>query len=141
MRNCYIEKEKIKKNIEVKIMVDKEKSEIDKLLYKKKAEIERSRVPDSAKIKKRLTEEQKKTIKELYATGDYSYAKLARLFSSTPRTISKTINPEYAERVNQKNKEYYANYNISPEKRAEYNRKIKEKKRQLYLDGILKIDK
>lgn len=119
----------------------KEKLETDKLLYKKKAEIEKARVPDSAKIKKRLTEEQKKTIKELYATGDYSYAKLARLFSSTPRTISKTINPEYAERVNQKNKEYYANYNISPEKRAEYNRKIKEKKRQLYLDGILKIDK
>lgn len=41
----------------------------------------------------RLTKEQKQSIKKLYATGKYSYAKLARIYGVSPSTIQITIHP------------------------------------------------
>ena len=57
--------------------------------------------------RKRLTDEQRAEIKELYGTGCYSLNGLAKRFNVSKKTILLIVNSESAERAKQYRKEHW----------------------------------
>ena len=90
--------------------------------------------------RKKLTDEQREKIKELYGTGLYSLNDLAKRFEVSKKTILLTVNPESAENAKRYRKE---NWKEWQRKGEEWNKTVKEHrayKHQLYKEGKLKED-
>ena len=88
--------------------------------------------------RKKLTNEQREKIKELYGTGFYSLNGLAREFNVSKKTILLIVNEDSAERAKQYRKEHWKEWQ---RKGDEHNKAIantRKYKHSLMLKGELK---
>lgn len=88
--------------------------------------------------RKRLTDEQRNKIKELYGTGCYSLNDLAKQFEVSKKTILLIVNKDSAERAKQYRKEHWKEWQ---RKGKEHNKAImntRQYKQKLYKEGKLK---
>ena len=88
--------------------------------------------------RKRLTDEQRKEIKELYGTNHYSLNDLAKRFEVSKKTILLIVNSDSAEKAKQYRKEHWKEWQRKGE---EHNRAImntRKYKYELYKDGKLR---
>ena len=99
---------------------------------------EKIRLSPSQDRRRKLTDEQKQQIKELYATGLYSQRALAREFNVNRSTIAIIVNPERAKAVSERRKEHANDYKYDKETWAKVKREHRHYKQSLYLKGELK---
>lgn len=88
--------------------------------------------------RKRLTDEQRKEIRELYETGFYSLNNLAKKFNVSKKTILLIVNDESAERAKQYRKEHWREWQRKGEEHNEAIKKTRKYKNELYKNGKLK---
>lgn len=101
---------------------------------------EKIRLNEKQDRRKRLIEEQRKEIRELYSTGLYSLNGLAKRFNVSKKTILLIVNEKSAEKAKQYRKEHWKEWQ---RKGAEHNKTIQKTRRykqELYLKGELKED-
>lgn len=90
--------------------------------------------------RKKLSDEQRKEIKELYGTGYYSLSGLARKFEVSKKTILLIVNEESADKAKQYRKENWKQWQGTKEEHREAIKKTRIYKHQLYKEGKLKED-
>ncbi len=90
--------------------------------------------------RKRLTDEQRKEIKELYGTGLYSLNGLAKRYEVSKKTILLIVNENSAEKAKQYRKEHWREWQRVGEEHNEAIKKTRRYKQSLYLKGELKED-
>lgn len=90
--------------------------------------------------RKKLADEQKKEIRELYETGCYSLNGLAKRFEVSKKTILLIVNDESAEKAKQYRKEHWREWQGTKEEHREAIKKTRRYKQKLYIDGELKED-
>ena len=88
--------------------------------------------------RKRLTDEQREIIKELYGTGLYSLNDLAKKFNVSKKTILLIVNKDSAERAKQYRKENWKQWQRTGEEHNEAIKKTRAYKHKLYKEGKLK---
>lgn len=88
--------------------------------------------------RKKLTDEQRKEIKELYGTGHYSLNGLAKRFGVSKKTILLIVNENSAERARQYRKENWKEWQGTKEEHREAIKKTRKYKHKLYKEGKLK---
>ena len=88
--------------------------------------------------RKKLTEEQRKEIKKLYGTGNYSLNDLAKQFNVSKKTILLIVNKNSAEKAKQYRKEHWKEWERKGEEKNKDVRNYRRYKNQLYKDGKLK---
>lgn len=87
--------------------------------------------------RRKLTDEQKSKIKEMYATGEWSLNKLAVQFSVSKKTILLLVNPNSADRAKEYRKENWREFQKPKEERTRATREHRRYKQALYLSGQL----
>ena len=90
--------------------------------------------------RKRLTDEQRKEIKELYGTGYYSLNDLAKRFNVSKKSILLIVNNDSAERAKQYRKEHWKEWQRKGKEHNEAISKTRKYKQSLMLKGELKED-
>lgn len=90
--------------------------------------------------RKRLTDEQRKEIKDLYGTGCYSLNGLAKMFEVSKKTILLIVNEDSAEKAKQYRKEHWKEWQPTKEEHREAIKKTRHYKQSLMLEGKLKED-
>lgn len=90
--------------------------------------------------RKKLTDEQREEIKELYGTGSYSLNNLAKRFEVSKKTILLIVNENSAERAKQYRKEHWREWQRTGEEWNETIKKTRRYKQKLYKDGKLFTD-
>lgn len=90
--------------------------------------------------RKKLTEEQRKEIKELYSTGLYSLNGLAKRFEVSKKTILLIVNEESAEKAKQYRKDNWREWQRTGEEHNKAIRNTRKYKHELYIKGELKED-
>jgi predicted DNA-binding protein YlxM (UPF0122 family) len=88
--------------------------------------------------RKRLTDEQRKEIRELYGTGFYSLNDLAKKFNVSKKTVLLIVNDESAKRAKEYRKEHWKEWKGTKEEHREAIKKTRRYKHKLYVDGKLK---
>lgn len=88
--------------------------------------------------RKKLTDEQREEIKELYGTGLYSLNGLAKQFNVSKKTILLIVNEESAERAKQYRKEHWHEWKGTKEEHREAIKNTRRYKNELYKNGKLK---
>ena len=88
--------------------------------------------------RKRLTDEQRNDIKELYGTGCYSLNDLAKRFNVSKKTVLLIVNSESADRAKQYRKEHWREWQRTGEEWNEIVKEHRKYKQKLYKDGKLK---
>lgn len=88
--------------------------------------------------RRKLTDEQKNEIIELYSTGNWSLNKLAKQFDVSKKTILLIVNPNSAERARQYRQENWREFQRTKEERTKTIREHRRYKQSLYLRGELK---
>ena len=88
--------------------------------------------------RKRLTDEQRKEIKEMYETGGYSLNGLAKKFNVSKKTILLIVNNNSAEKAKQYRKEHWKEWQRTGEEWNEIVRNHRKYKQELYKEGKLK---
>lgn len=88
--------------------------------------------------RKRLTNEQREEIKELYGTGYYSLNDLAKRFNVSKKTILLIVNKESEERARQYRKEHWREWQRVGKEHNEAIKKTRKYKHELYKEGKLK---
>lgn len=88
--------------------------------------------------RKKLTDEQRKEIKELYGTGFYSLNDLAKRFEVSKKTVLLIVNKDSAERAKQYRKENWREWQGTKEEHREAIKKTRKYKHELYKNGKLK---
>ena len=88
--------------------------------------------------RKRLTDEQRKEIKELYGTGFYSLNDLAKKFNVSKKTILLIVNKDSAEKAKQYRKEHWKEWQRTGTEHNEAIKKTRRYKQSLMLKGELK---
>ena len=99
---------------------------------------EKIRLSETQDRRRRLTTEQQEEIRELYATGSYSWKQLAEIYGCSKSRIGQIVNPDRDEKCKARIREHWRDYQ---RKGDEWNRTIKEHrqyKQQLYLKGELR---
>lgn len=87
--------------------------------------------------RRKLTEDEKQRIREIYASGCIGQRPLAQMFGVSRSTIQVIVNPERAEAVRQRVKEHWRDYRPSKEEWAETMKEHRHYKQELYLKGKL----
>lgn len=90
--------------------------------------------------RKRLTDEQREEIKDLYGTGCYSLNDLAKMFDVSKKTVLLIVNKESEERARQYRKEHWKEWQRTGKEHNEAIKKTRKYKYELYKDGKLKED-
>lgn len=88
--------------------------------------------------RKRLTDEQRKEIEELYGTGHYSLNDLAKKFNVSKKTILLIVNSDSAERARQYRKEHWKEWQRKGEEHSKAIMNTRRYKQSLMLKGELK---
>lgn len=88
--------------------------------------------------RKKLTDEQREVIKELYGTGCYSLNGLAKEFNVSKKSILLIVNEESAEKAKQYRKEHWKEWQRKGEEHNEAIKKTRKYKQSLMLKGELK---
>lgn len=90
--------------------------------------------------RRKLTDEQREEIKNLYGTGCYSLNGLAKRFEVSKKTILLIVNENSAERARQYRKENWQEWKGTKEEHREAIKKTRRYKYELYKNGELKKD-
>ena len=90
--------------------------------------------------RRKLTDEQRKEICDLYETGKYSSRQLADVFGVSKRTILIIVNPNCAETARAYRKAHWKEFQHSREERTTAAREHRRYKQSLYLQGLLVAD-
>ena len=90
--------------------------------------------------RRRLTDEQRKQIKELYQTGNFSLNDLAKQFNVSKKTILLIVNKDSADTARLYRKEHWRDYQKTGEEWNEIIREHRRYKQKLYKEGKLKED-
>ena len=88
--------------------------------------------------RKRLTDEQRKEIRELYGTGFYSLNDLAKQFNVSKKTILLIVNENSAEKAKQYRKEHWKDWQRKGEEHNKAIMNTRKYKHSLMLKGELK---
>ena len=88
--------------------------------------------------RKKLTDEQREEIRELYGTGCYSLNGLAKQFNVSKKLILLIVNEQSAEKAKQYRKEHWREWQRTGEEWNETVRKYRAYKQELYKEGKLK---
>ena len=88
--------------------------------------------------RKRLTDEQRESIKELYGTGFYSLNDLAKKFNVSKKTVLLIVNKDSAEKAKQYRKENWKQWQQTGKEHNEAIKNTRRYKQNLYNDGKLK---
>lgn len=88
--------------------------------------------------RKRLTDEQRERIKELYGTGLYSLNDLAKKYSVSKKTILLIVNKDSAEKAKQYRKEHWKDWQRKGEEHNKAIANTRKYKQSLYKSGKLK---
>ena len=88
--------------------------------------------------RKRLTDEQRKRIDDLYGTGAYSLNDLAKKFGVSKKTILLIVNKDSAEKAKQYRKDHWKDWQRTGKERNEAVQNYRKYKQQLYKEGLLK---
>jgi predicted DNA-binding protein YlxM (UPF0122 family) len=88
--------------------------------------------------RKRLTEEQREKIKELYGTGLYSLNGLAKEFNVSKKTVLLIVNEESAKKAKQYRKEHWKEWQRHGEEHNKAIANTRRYKHSLMLKGELK---
>ena len=99
---------------------------------------ERIKLNEPQDRRKKMTEEQREEIRELYSTGLYSLNGLAKQYNVSKKTILLIVNKESAERAKEYRKEHWREWARKGEEWNEVVRKYRKYKQELYLKGELK---
>ena len=91
--------------------------------------------------RKRLTDEQREEIKELYGTGFYSLNDLAKKFNVSKKSILLIVNKESAERAKQYRKEHWKEWQRKGEEHNKAIKNTRHYKHKLYVEGKLKEER
>lgn len=98
---------------------------------------EKIKLSETQDRRRRLTSEQQEEIRNLYATGLYSWKQLAGMYGCSKSRVGQIVNPERDAKVKARIKEHWRDYQLKGE---EWNATIREHRRykqQLYLKGKL----
>ena len=87
--------------------------------------------------RRRLTDQDKEKIRELYATGKYGHRPLARMFHVSRSLIRIIVDPARAEKVKDRMKAHWRDYTRNKEKHAAAIRGTRNYKYGLYKAGII----
>lgn len=87
--------------------------------------------------RRKLTDDQKKEIKEMYATGNWSLSKLGKEFGVSKKTILLIVNPVSADKAKKYCKENWREFQPTKEQRTKATREHRRYKQSLYLSGQL----
>lgn len=87
--------------------------------------------------RRKLTDEQKELIKEMYATGNWSLKKLGDQFRVNKKTILLLVNPNSANKAKEYSKENWKEFQGTKEERTRATREHRRYKQSLYLSGKL----
>ena len=85
--------------------------------------------------RRKLTDEQYEEIRHKYATGEYSYNKLAKEYGVSKKLILLIVNQESRRKNNERIKEHWREYKDSNEKRREVMKEHRAYKKKLYDEG------
>ena len=96
------------------------------------------RLSQSQDRRRKLTDEQKEKIRELYATKEYSSRTLAQMYGVSKSTVLIIVNPSRARQVSQRIKEHWKDYQPTKDVRAAIMKEHRHYKRDLYNKGELK---
>lgn len=88
--------------------------------------------------RRKLSDEQRLKIKELYTTGFYSLNDLAKEFNVSKKTILLIVNKDSAERAKEYRKEHWEDWKLTKEEHREAIKKTRRYKQNLYINGKLK---
>lgn len=91
--------------------------------------------------RRKLTDEQKLNIIELYESGFWSLQQLADKYKVSKKTILLTVNKESAEKAKQYCKDNWKKYQQDTTSHTKAVRKHRRYKQRLYLQGKLKEEK
>ena len=101
---------------------------------------EKIKLPKELDRRIKLTDEQRKEIRDLYGTGCYSLNGLAKQFNVSKKTILLIVNEESALKAKQYRKEHWREFQGTKEEHREAIKKTRKYKQSLMLDGKLKED-
>ena len=88
--------------------------------------------------RRKLTENQRQQIRDLYATGMYSLQEIADRFPCCKKTVLLIVNPESAAKAKQYTAANWRKYQQTKEQRAATQRALRHYKQELYQAGELK---
>lgn len=88
--------------------------------------------------RKKLADEQREEIKDLYGTGCYSLNDLAKKFCVSKKTILLIVNKDSEEKAKQYRKEHWKEWKSTKEEHREAIKKTRRYKQSLMLKGELK---
>lgn len=98
---------------------------------------EKLRLNETQDRRRKLLNEQKEEIKELYGTGGYSLNNLAKMYEVSKKTVLLIVNKESAKRVKEYRKEHWREWARAGEEHAEAIKKTRRYKQELYIAGKL----
>lgn len=87
--------------------------------------------------RRKLTDQQKEEIREMYATGNWSLNKLGAQFGVSKKTILLIVSPTSAEKAKDYCRENWREFQRSKEERTKATREHRRYKQSLYLKGEL----
>ena len=90
--------------------------------------------------RRRLTDEERQEILEIYQSGLSSLKKLADAYGVSKKTVLLIVNPESAEKAKQYRKENWQQWQRKGEEWNKVQREHRAYKQQLYLNGELAAD-
>lgn len=86
--------------------------------------------------RRKLSDQQKEEIKELYKTGCYSYRTLAEKYNVSKRTINNIINPIMAQKSKDRIKKHWRDYQLHGKNRNKQMREYRHYKKFLLNNGV-----
>lgn len=98
---------------------------------------EKIKLSEQQDRRKKLMEQDKEKIKDLYSTGLYSLNDLARRFKVSNKTILLTVNPNSAMKAKEYRKEHWRNWQRTGEEWNRIQREHRAYKQELYKQGKL----
>ena len=101
---------------------------------------EKIKLKETQDRRRKLTEQQREEIKNLYSTGFYSLNGLAKKYEVSKKTILLIVNEESAEKAKQYRKENWKEWQRVGKEHNEAIKKTRKYKQELYLKGELKED-
>lgn len=99
---------------------------------------EKIRLPEQYDRRRKLTNEQKSEIRELYATGCYSLNQLAKIYEVSKKTILLIVNKESKKKNDEYIKTHWKEFQQDKETRNRAIRDWRRYKNQLYKEGKIK---
>ena len=99
---------------------------------------EKIKLDPSQDRRRKLTDEQKREIKQIYESGVCGTRPLAKQFGVSRSLIQVIVNPNIAEAKRKRMKEHWMDYRPSKEEWASTMREHRQYKQTLYLKGELK---